>query len=250
MCAPAVLRIFLAVPTTTIALVAGWASLAALAAALGPLLPGARQPDFARSIGISSALAAGAMLGVGYSVMSIGLAEAGVAAAVGAVLGIATTYATHLWLGVGAAEPLVHSGRAVTAGALHAAPEGVAIGAAMAVGARFGIFLVATLALHNVWESEVLGARLVANDGSRAAAAGLGVLTNVPQVLLAVAAFALATSAPSSVPFLLGFGFGAITYLCLAELLPESYETAGRTSIAVVVSVAAGVVALLGGSVL
>jgi zinc transporter, ZIP family len=189
------------------------------------------------------------MLGVGFSLMSAGLARAELPATVGSVFGIAASYAAHLWLGLGAEQQLLRPGRAVAADALHAAPEGVAIGAAMGVGLRFGLFLVAALAVHNVWESEVLGSRLLAAGGRRRTAAALGVLSNVPQVFLGVAAFILAARAASVEPVLLGFGFGALTYLCLAELLPESYGAVGRTSIAVVVSVAAGVVALLGGSI-
>jgi zinc transporter ZupT len=70
----------------------------------------------------------------------------------------------------------------------------------------------------------------------------------VPQVGFAAATYALVSAEMVTLPLLLGGAFGALTYLCFAELLPDSYRSAGRTSIAVVVSVAAGVVALLGGS--
>jgi len=236
-------------PTITVLRLSAWASLAALAAAPGPFLLGARPVRRTAHLGIYSALAAGAMLGVGYALMSVGLAHDGTAATLGAVAGVAASYASHLWLGLGTGQQVLRPGRAVAASALHAAPEGVAIGAAMAVDLRFGLFLVGTLAVHNVWESEVLGSLLLAHGRSRSAAGALGVLTNVPQVLLAVAAFALAVDVPVAGAPLLGFGFGALTYLCLAELLPESYRSTGRTSIAVVVSVAAGVVALLGGRI-
>ncbi len=237
------------VPTSSILNVTAWASLAAIAAVLGPFLITSRESSAAaRSLGLASALAAGAMLGVCFPLMSVGLARAGVSATLGAVLGIAASYATHVLLGVGADDPAMYPKRAVTAGALHSAPEGVAIGAAMAVGPRFGLFLVATLAVHNIWESQVLGSQLLAGGETRTRAAAFGVLTNIPQVLFAGAVYVVAIAAPMSVPLFLGIGFGALTYLCFAELLPESYKTTGRTSIAMVVSVAAGVVALLGGS--
>jgi ZIP family zinc transporter len=237
------------VPTPTVLELAGWTALAALAAGAGPFVPGAHSDGRPRQLAIASALAAGAMLGVGYSLMSIGLARAGVTATVGAVLGVAASYALHVWLGLGAATEERRPGYVVAAGALHSAPEGVAMGAAMAVDVRFGLFLVVTLAVHNIWESEVLGAALVAGGRSRGTAAALGVLTDLPQVVLAVATFALVECVAALEPLLLGFGFGALTYLCIAELLPESYRSTGRTSIAVVVCAAAGVVALLGGSV-
>ncbi len=238
--------------TVAVLPLAAWASLAALAAALGPYLLGRRPAGRSAHLGIYSALAAGAMLGVGYALMSAGLARAAATATLGSVLGVSASYATHLWLGLGLSadqQPRLRPARALAGSAMHAAPEGVAIGVAMAVDLRFGLFLVGTLAVHNVWESQVLGSLLMAHGRARSAAAVLGVLTNVPQVVFAVASFVLAVRFPAVGPLLLGLGFGALTYLSLAELLPESYLSAGRASIAVVVSVAAGVVALLGGSV-
>jgi zinc transporter, ZIP family len=238
-----------AVPVLPILRLAAWASGAALSAAVGPYLLGSRRDGRGAHLGISSALAAGAMLGVGYALMSVGLVRGDLAATLGALLGVGASYATHVWLGLGAQHHRLRPGRAVVSGSVHASAEGVAMGAAMAVDARFGLFLVATLAVHNVWESEVLGSLLLAQGRPRSVAAALGILTNVPQILLAVAAFAAAVRMAAAGPLLLGFGFGALTYLAVAELLPESYRSTGRTSIAVVVSVAAGVVALLGGSI-
>ena len=148
--------------TLTLAL---WAALAALAAGWGPVLLGTPPAPQPRHLGFASALAAGAMLGVGYALMSLGLDRSGGAATVGAMLGVAATYASHLWLGVGAAPRTVRARHAVGAGALHAAPEGIAMGAAMAADHRFGLFLIATLAVHNVWEGEVLGTQILAGGG-------------------------------------------------------------------------------------
>ncbi|HEX7020261.1 MAG TPA: ZIP family metal transporter [Gemmatimonadaceae bacterium] len=224
-----------------------WAAIAALVAALGPLLLRRDAGGPTRSLGWAGALASGAMLGVAYPLMNAGLARAGVLAMVGAVVGIAGGYATHVLLGVGMSETVVHPARATATSALHSAPEGIAMGAAMTIAPRFGFFLVATLAVHNIWESAVLASCLEQANVSRSRAAIYGVATNAPQVLMAIGAFLLAAAVPLALPLLLGVSFGALVYLCLAELLPDSYRTAGRTSIAVVVSVAAGVVALLGG---
>jgi zinc transporter, ZIP family len=67
----------------------------------------------------------------------------------------------------------------------------------------------------------------------------------VSQILLAIVVFALASAAPSLLPWALGFAVGALVYLVMAELLPECYRQAGRTSIAVVTFVAMGIVILL-----
>ena len=72
-------------------------------------------------------------------------------------------------------------------------------------------------------------------------------MTDVPQVLLAVATFAVVQAAPAVLPWTIGFAFGSLVYLVLAELLPECYRQAGRTTMALVTIVAMGIVVLLGG---
>ena len=74
-------------------------------------------------------------------------------------------------------------------------------------------------------------------------------MSNVPQVLMAVVAVALIQAAPSLLlQWALGFAFGALVYLVLAEHLPESYRKAGHTTIALVTIVAMGIVVLIGGA--
>jgi zinc transporter ZupT len=220
---------------------------AAVAALLGPLLLGRDTTSRRRVLGLADAFAAGMMLGIGYPLMSAALERTAAGAAAGAALGIVATYAIHYRLGIGGAPgPGEHS---LTAAAVHAAPEGLALGAAAALDPRLAIVLAATLALHNISESAVLAAHLPVGASGRVRAAGLGVLSNAPQVVVAVVSLALARWAAVLVPPLLGAAFGALTYLCFAELLPDSYGLTGRTSIAVVVTVAAGVVAVASGRI-
>jgi zinc transporter ZupT len=74
------------------------------------------------------------------------------------------------------------------------------------------------------------------------------VVTNTTQVLLAVVTYAVVVAAPGLLPWAIGFAFGSLVYLVLAELLSESYREAGRTTIAVVTLVAMGIMVLLGGT--
>lgn len=224
-----------------------WSSLAALAAALGPLLAGRPRWLPVAPLGWASALAAGMMLGVAYPLMVEGVEEAAMIAAIGAVVGIAVPYLAHVAIGVGSDLGPGTPGGETAAAAVHGAPEGVAMGAAMTLGAPLGLFLVTTMAIHNVWESAVLADRLHAWGRPRSRAALLGVVSNLPQAIMAVASHALLLAWPALMPALLGVAFGALVYLCFAELLPDSYRRSGRTSIALVVSVAAGVVAMLAG---
>lgn len=244
------------------------ASLAAVAAAAGGAWVGAQRPATASSLaGWASALAAGVMLGVGYALMAPAVQRADVAATVGAALG---TLVSHVLRERTTADPVAAAAMApeaaawprpraaLRASALHAAAEGVAVGAALAAGGAFGLALAWTVVAHNAAEGLALGALLArepADDGGEparapAAAARAAALARTSQVVLAGATFALLGARGDLLPWALGAGFGALFYLVLAELLPAAYAVAGRTGIAVIVTLAAGLVALLGGGAL
>lgn len=216
---------------------AWWSVLAALAAGLGPFFVGRNY------LGWANALAAGMMLGAGYLLMDAGLTRATLLASAGAALGILATFAVHVWLGIGT-RPVV----AYAASAVHSAPEGVAMGAAMALSPAFGFFVVLTFALHNISESAGVISSLEAGGQARSRATLLAIGARATQILLALLAYVVATRSAVALAVTLGFAFGALVYLCIAELLPDAYRGAGRTSIAVVASVAAGVVSILGGA--
>jgi zinc transporter, ZIP family len=214
-----------------------WSVLAALAAGLGPFFIGKRY------LGWANALAAGMMLGTGYLLMDAGLSRAVMLTSVGAALGITTTFCIHVLLGIGTRPVLAY-----TASAVHSAPEGIAMGAAMALWPVFGFFVVLTFALHNISESAVVISQLESGGFRRSRATLLAMGARATQVVLSVLAFIVASTSEHALSLTLGFAFGALVYLCIAELLPEAYHAAGRTSIAVVASVAAGIVSLLGGA--
>jgi len=231
-----------------------YSSVAALTASLGVLpLIGGRQPS-QRLIGWANALAAGLMLGVAYALMVSGLERNALAGGAGAVVGIIVVYLTHAVTGVAQLElnrldePRPEYGyQVILVNALHAAHEGIAIGAAMAVDLSFGILMALALAVHNIPEATILSS-LVTSRGFRLRnAALLCVALNVNQVLLAVVTFSLVAAAPVLFPWALGFAVGALIYLVMVELLPESYREAGHTSIALVTVVAMGIVVLLRG---
>jgi ZIP family zinc transporter len=105
------------------------------------------------------------------------------------------------------------------------------------------------MAVHNVPEAAVLGSVLRGAGVRLGEAAGLAIATNVGQVLLAIATFAVVPAVPGLYAVVLGFAFGALVYLAMSELLPQAYGQAGKVSIALVTSVATGFVALLRGLV-
>lgn len=229
-----------------------FASLSAATAAFGagPFIIGRRLP--LSRIGLANAVAAGMMLGAAYVLLLAGLARDTTAVAAGAVLGILFVAWTHAASGTDELDlnrmddgSEAYGYQVLLVNSLHAASEGVAIGAAMAVSQPFGIFMALAIAAHNVPEATVLCAILVGRGVRVSSAAGLAVAANVSQVLLAVVAYAIVQAAPGILPWALGFAMGALVQLVMSELLPESYRQAGHRSIALVAVIAMGIVALL-----
>lgn len=226
------------------------------AAALGPLTLVGREAPPIRAIGWANALAAGLMLGAAYLLMTAGLRFDPLHGAMGALLGIGCVWASHFASGTDEldlnrldAPGELYGYQVMLVTTLHSAAEGVAIGAAMGVGLPFGVFVAVALAVHNVPEATVLSAVLKSRGGSSIGSAALAVISDLSQVVLAVGTFAVVSAAPAVLPWAIGFAFGSLIYLVMAELLPECYRQAGRTPMAVVTLLAMGIVVLLGGFV-
>lgn len=229
-----------------------YASIAALSAIPGGLIRWSAAAGRDRWIGWAHALAGGGMLGAAF-VLTVVPDAAHVAAALGGGLGVAFIAATHaitrpdtLDLSRPHREDPTAAPRLVALHALHACTEGVAIGVAMAVDLSLGVFMALAIAVHNVPEAALLSGATHRRGAGRAGGIGLVVLSNFGQPALAVATWFAVAAVPASLPWALGFAVGALLNLVMTELLPASYREAGATSIAVVASVALGLVVLLG----
>lgn len=233
-----------------------YASVAAVAAGLGAVpLALSRRTLPLPVLGWGNALAAGLMLGVAYALLGAGL-EGGVGrVGGGALLGLLFVRLTHLAAGMenldlnrlDEMEP-GYGHRVVLVNTLHGMYEGVAIGTAMLVSLPFGISMALALGVHNIPEAMVLMALLRERGLKLPQAALLAVAVNANQVLVSLVVFIVGGAVPALLPWATGFGVGALIYLLLAELLPESYEQAGHTSIALVTLLAMGIVVALGGA--
>lgn len=226
---------------------------ATLAAGLGALpLVGRPKPPLAW-LGWANALAAGTMLGAAYLLLEASTRP--LPAALGALAGIFMVVVASRARDQGAldlnrldlAGPL-YGYRVFLRGSLHAACEGVALGAAFALELRFGLFLAIALAVHNIAEATVLAAVLRAQGLSLPRAAAVAGVARAPQAVLAVAAYSLVASAPAVLPWLAGVGVGALLQLLLVDPLPAAYHQAGRARIALVAAVALAAVVLLSGA--
>ena len=229
-----------------------FSSLAALLAALGvvPFAAG-RRPGAAWIAG-AYALASGLMLGAGHLLMSRGLERGDASVVAGAALGVLYAWWIKRYTGAQVYDRRPEASadeepryKLLLENMLHAAAEGVAIGVAMVLEIKLGVFVALALAVHNVGEGMALTDALHRRGVAIGEAAGLCVGTNVPQPLVALAVFALDPVLAGLLPAALGFAAGALVFLVLTELLPASYERAEGTLIALVVSASAGATLLL-----
>jgi zinc transporter, ZIP family len=128
---------------------------------------------------------------------------------------------------------------------VHSIPEGVAIGVGYATGEmRFGLLLATAIAIHNIPEGTAVALPLRANGASLVTCFVYAVLTSLPQPLVAVPAYLLISLAQPLLAPSLGFAGGAMIFLVVAELLPETLARCSRTETAW--SVTIGLVAMLG----
>lgn len=241
-------------PQQPLLIVLAYAAAAALASGLGAVPQAVTGRLAPKAMAWADALAAGLMLGVAYSLLDQGLGDALWQGGAGALVGMAVVHLAHLGTGT---EDLdlqrteerdpAYGYQVVLVGALHAAYEGVAMGAAMLISLPFGISMAVVLAVHNVPEAMLLTAVVRGRGMSFPGAVLLAVATKLNQVLLAVATFAVGQVVPELRPWAVGFGAGALLQLLLEELLPESYREAGATAIALVTLLAMATVVVVGG---
>jgi ZIP family zinc transporter len=227
-------------------------SMAALFGGLGVLPFLFRERPSQGLLGSASAVASGLMLGTGYLLLIRGLDLATVLVLVGAGLGVLYTWWLQSYAHLGDLESTAPEAQGPEFGYklllqsnLHAAAEGIAIGVAAVLELRLGLFLAVALAVHNVAEAMALTDALRGRGATLGQAAALGVVSNVPQPLLALAAFALSPVLEGLLPLALGFSAGTFVFLVLTELLPTSYERADNEAVSLLVGLAAGSVVLL-----
>lgn len=156
---------------------------------------------------------------------------------VGCIGGVAFIFASKRWLGHH--EHLKFSGME-GAGAqrmlliiavmfLHSISEGVGIGVAFASasGHKFGVFITATLAVHNIPEGLAIALVLIPRKVHVIDTAVWSVFTSLPQPLMAVLAFHFTQQMIALLPLGLGFAAGAMIWVSLFDLYPEAKETLG-----------------------
>ncbi|MCC6759095.1 MAG: ZIP family metal transporter [Candidatus Omnitrophica bacterium] len=113
---------------------------------------------------------------------------------------------------------------------VHSIPEGIAIGVGFATGnMQFGLIMAMAIAVHNIPEGIAVSLPLKADGMSTPKCALMSILTSIPQPIMAVPAALLTFIFAPLLPIGLGFAGGAMLYLVLDELIPESIKDGGVT---------------------
>ena len=163
---------------------------------------------------------------------------------VGLLLGAAFTAFIHKWLDSHEEDSSLINSLGGKMGALifiamtfHSIPEGVAVGVGFASETHsiaydnLGIYIALAIAIHNIPEGLAVALPLRANGASIAKCFFLAFLTSLPQAIAAVPASLLVwLFEPLMIP-LFGFAAGAMMYLVIVELIPESLEKNSRETV-------------------
>ena len=223
----------------------------ALATGLGALPFAFLRSVSPRTVATTQAIACGLMLGASFGLILEGSGHGASQTIAGGVLGVAFILAGQRFLdgrdvafgelrGVGARQMLL----ILAVMTLHSFAEGVAVGVAFGGGERLATLITLAIAVHNVPEGLAISAVMRPKGSSVAACAGWSVFSSLPQPLMAVPAFLFVESFREVLPYGLGFAAGAMVLMVFLELLPEAYDGAGRTRVALWVSATLGAMIL------
>lgn len=211
-------------------------------------------------VGISNAVAAGMMIAASYSLVHEGCTfedpqdtseiSVYVRTAIGALVGLVFINITEKVLadyedltigGLGGAD----AKRALLiffVMTLHSFSEGVGIGVSFGGvhGSELGVFISASLAVHNIPEGLAMAVTLMPRGTSLLTAMVWSVLTSIPQPLMAVPAYEFVHHFIPVLPVGLGFAGGAMAWVALFELLKEAIEDSGLLTTCVVSTLSLG----------
>lgn len=111
---------------------------------------------------------------------------------------------------------------------IHSIPEGIAIGVGYATGEnRFGLLLAISIAAQNIPEGTAVALPLLARGVPLWVCVGYAVFTSLPQPLAAVPSFLLVSWFQPILPVALGFAGGAMIFLVLIDMWPDSLARCG-----------------------
>lgn len=109
---------------------------------------------------------------------------------------------------------------------IHSFPEGVAIGVAFGSGQPgLGLVMMIAIAIHNIPEGVAVSLPLRAQGVSGWKCVGWATFSSLPQLIASVPAYLAVIAFRPLLPYAFGFAAGAMIFLVLSEMIPESRES-------------------------
>ena len=108
---------------------------------------------------------------------------------------------------------------------IHNLPEGMAIGSSIAYSIAAGTVTAIAIAVQDMPEGFAVALPIAIARKNPWLGVALGILSGFSEVALAVPVAAIGAAASGLLPFILGFGAGAMIYVVSHEALPESHRT-------------------------
>lgn len=109
---------------------------------------------------------------------------------------------------------------------LHSFPEGLAVGVAFGSGeAGLGVLMAVAISIHNIPEGIAVSLPLRAEGVSGWKCVGWAILSSLPQPIATIPAYLAVIAFRPVLPFAFGLAAGAMFFLVLSEMIPESRAT-------------------------
>ena len=132
---------------------------------------------------------------------------------------------------------LSHTSKLVFAVTLHNIPEGMAVGVALAAALEHNAYIPMAgalalslgIAIQNFPEGAIVSMPLRADGNSRVRSFIIGSLSGIVEPIAAVITMMLAAFVLPVLPYLLAFAAGAMIYVVVEELIPETQEAFTQT---------------------
>ncbi|MEZ5844977.1 MAG: ZIP family metal transporter [Hyphomicrobiaceae bacterium] len=227
-----------------------WVFLAALVTALAtgvgalPLLALRDVPR--RWMALSTAAAGGLMLAASHALIAEGVdlnastTMLGILAGLGGILVGQRLVADAPPIPALAADGIDPAKALLIVGVMtaHSFAEGVGVGVSFGGTTELATFITTAIAIHNIPEGLAIALLLVPAGMSVTRAAGWAVFSSLPQPLMAVPAFVAVEVFRPFLPFGLGLAAGAMIWMVIAELLPDTFEDAEPRDVGIAVTLA------------
>ncbi len=106
---------------------------------------------------------------------------------------------------------------------IHSIPEGFAIGVSFGSGEEtLGLIMTIAIAIHNIPEGVAVSLPLSAEGVSGWKCVGWAIFSGTPQLFAAIPAYLAVLRFRPLLPYAFGFAAGAMIYLVMEEMIPES----------------------------